>query len=279
MKKILIVSTLLLGISDLIFWQCEKSELSDAGEISFKNLNGKVWYLDYMIVDAEEIYFTEQVTFEFEKSKLLIKPNGQLTCNASISYKEANYFSIIDGFDCLQNPVKIQPELKRLMLLMENSEFDFKAGEHEAVFHKKGLTVRLRDSWTPVPVPFNFDNTHWHVTEMISSVKDIAYVWEGDEPKLRFENKNLFMELPRNKCTKPYVNGRSKLILNDPFICKITPCCGSDKNTILSQELSGELVYRMQARDIMVLKNSSGTEIIMKRIPYQPSDIAPGEVE
>jgi hypothetical protein len=279
MKKILIVSTLLLGISALMFWQCEKSELSDASEISFKSLNGKVWYPEKMSVDGEEIYFSTQTSIEFEKTQLIVKPNGQVTCSASITYPGANHFSISDGFDCLLNPVKFDPQVKRMMKLMENAEFDFKSAEHGAVFFNKSMKVTLKDSWNPVIAPFNFDNTHWQVTEMISAGRDIAYVWETEQPKLRFENMNFFMELPKNKCTKPYVMDRARLILDDAFICKVTPCCGTDKNTLLSQNLVGEMSYRFLTREVMELKNMVGTMIIMQRVPYSPPNDAPGEVE
>ena len=279
MKKILIVSTLLIAISVALFWQCEKSELSDAGEITFKNLNGKVWYPEKMSVDGEEIYFSTQTSLEFEKTQLIVKPNGQVTCSASITYPGANHFSISDGFDCLLNPVKFDPQVKRMMKLMENAEFDFKSAEHGAVFFNKSMKVTLKDSWNPVIAPFNFDNTHWQVTEMISAGRDIAYVWETEQPKLRFENNNFFMELPKNKCTKPYVMDRARLILDDAFICKVTPCCGSDKNTLLSQNLVGEMNYRFLTREVMELKNMVGTMIIMRRVPYLPPNEAPGEVE
>jgi hypothetical protein len=279
MKKILVLSTLLIAVSLIFFWQCEKSELSDAGEITFKNLNGKVWYPEKMSVDGEEIYFSAQASLEFEKMKLIVKPNGQLTCMASITYPGSNHFSISDGFDCFINPVKFDPQLKRMMQLMENAEFDFKSAEHEAVFYNKNMKVTLKDSWIPVPAPFNFDNTHWLVTEMITAGKDISYVWETERPKLRFENSNFFMEIPKNNCTKPYVMNRARLILDDAFVCKITPCCGSDKNTLLSQNLSGEMYYRQPTREIMVLRNMVGTEIIMKRVPFNPPNEAPGEIE
>ncbi len=275
----MILSSLLIAVALIFFWQCEKSELSDAGEITFKNLNGKVWYPEKMSIDGEEIYFGSQASLEFEKTQVVIKPSGQLTCIASISYPGSNHFSVSNGFDCFLNPVKFDPELKRMMQLMENAEFDFKSAEHEAVFYNKSLTVTLKDSWRPVPAPFNFDNTHWLVTEMITSEKDIAYVWQTEQPKLRFENSNFFMELSKNNCTKPYVMDKGRLILDDAFICKITPCCGSDKNTLLSQSLAGEMSYRQPNRGTMILKNMSGTEIIMRRVPFTPPNEVPGEIE
>jgi hypothetical protein len=69
------------------------------------------------------------------------------------------------------------------------------------------------------------------------------------------------------------------LILDDAFICKITPCCGSDKNTLLSQSLAGEMSYRQPNRGTMILKNMSGTEIIMRRVPFTPPNEVPGEIE
>ncbi len=279
MKKILIVSTLLITISVILFWQCEKSELSDAGEISFKSLNGKVWYPVKLSVDGEDFVFSEQSSIEFEKTKLLVKPNAQVTCISAITYPGTNHFSVSDGFDCFLNPVKYDPQLKRMMQLMENAEFDFKSAEHQAVFYNKTMSVELRDSWIPIQPAFNFDNTHWQVTEMITAAKDIAYVWQTEQPKLRFENMNFFMELPKNKCTKPYVMNRARLILDDAFVCKVTPCCGSDKNTLLSQNLVGEMSYRFLTREVMELKNMVGTMIIMRRVPYLPPNEAPGEVE
>lgn len=279
MKKILIISTLLITVAVLVFWQCEKSELSDAGEISFKSLNGKVWYPIKMTVDGEDFIFSEQATIEFEKTQLIVKPSAYLTCLASITFPGSNHFSLKEGFDCFLNPVKFDSQLKRMMQLMENAEFNFKSAEHQAVFYNKTMIVHLSDSWIPPAPAFNFDNTHWQVTEMITTSKDIAYVWETEQPKLRFENNNFFMELPKNNCTKPYVMNRARLFLDDAFVCKNTPCCGSDKNTLLSQNLLGEMFYRFLSREVMELRNMVGTLIIMRRLPYSPPNTAPGEVQ
>ena len=165
MKKLLLIGVALIAFASVFFLQCEKSEsLGTLSDISFKSLSSKVWYLEKMKIDGEEIIFDEPVSVEFGKDNITIKPNKPIICNAMIFYAESQ-FIMESRFDCLQQLTDMNQDVKRLLDKMKGT-FTYKISETKMLFTNNEITVQLVEKFTAVAAPLKLEGTLWEVKKL-----------------------------------------------------------------------------------------------------------------
>ncbi len=267
MKKLLLIGVALIAFASVFFLQCEKSEsLGTLSDISFKSLSSKVWYLEKMKIDGEEIIFDEPVSVEFGKDIITIKPNKPIICNAMIFYAETQ-FIMESRFDCLQQLTDMNQDVKRLLDKMKGT-FTYKISETKMLFTNNEITVQLVEKFTAVAAPLKLEGTLWEVKKLFTAPKDIMIEWTDDAPKLTFRAADVILDFRKNLCVKA-ISYPTELSVsfNGNFNCRINPCCSNDKNTKLSEQLAGEMTWEQPAKGILILKTQQGTQIYLNQLP------------
>ena len=107
-----------------------------------------------------------------------------------------------------------------------------------------------------------FNGTSWHVISAVSVPKNVNISWTVKHPKFTFGNDFIEMKLGRNICSKNYLFDSDNITV-DAASCRISNL----NHQLLSDLLEGDFQYIISdSGDEMILKNNSGTEIVLIKI-------------
>lgn len=267
MKRILMISALLIAIASIFFFQCEKTETLDFSKKVEAQLGGKTWYAITIKINHQEYKFKEPTIVIFEKGNIKIKPLGEMTCVTQMTYASPNILVINKSFSCIGMPnIPINEPTKELIRQL-HGEVHYDNNKHEAILSTANTTIELSTKWDGEPIVVDLLNTNWALSKLIMMHKDIGIEFT-QKPNIKFQQERMIVDLPKFSCQKTilYPDDVVFAFADSNFTCEPNTCCANNDNRILLDNLTGFMSIVLYENNYLLLKNDEGAEFHLHKI-------------